>query len=303
MMIRRNSNNRFSSTGLLGSPAGLFAYGIRAFALLSITLLVISCSGKSPKGETITMKGSDTMIILAQRWAEEYMKENPDVRIQVTGGGSGAGISALINGSTDICLASRPMKQGEKLSLMRAYRTPGVQIYAAKDGLSIYTNESNRVRDISIEQLRKVYKGEVTNWKELGGIDSPIVLYGRETSSGTYVFIRDRVLLGADYSPKMLSLSGTAAIVNAVSKDKDAIGYGGAAYAKGIRSLPVKRSNDSKAYLPTEENIKSGIYPISRELLLYTRTMPEGSIKKFIDWIQGPEGKSIAVKVGYFPIK
>ncbi|MDP2884876.1 MAG: phosphate ABC transporter substrate-binding protein [Ignavibacteria bacterium] len=253
--------------------------------------------------EVITVKGSDTMVILAQRWAEIYMAKHPGVTVQVTGGGSGVGISALINGTTDICNASRPMKQSEVDKLKARFNVLGVEIKAAKDGLAIYVNESNPVQELSIDQLKGIYTGAITNWKDLGGPDAKIILYGRENSSGTYVYFKDNVLKGDDFSPMTQTMPGTAAVVNAVSKDKFGIGYGGAAYAKGIKDVKVKKDAASPGYLPTEENVKSGKYPISRYLYLYTRNRPTGALKEYIDWILSSEGQQMVTKVGYFPVR
>jgi phosphate transport system substrate-binding protein len=254
-------------------------------------------------GETITVKGSDTMVILAQRWAELYMSKHPDVTIQITGGGSGTGISALINGTTDICDASRPMKQSERDKLKQRFNTLGVEIKAAKDGLALYVNESNPVQELTLAQIKAIYMSKITNWKEVGGPDSKIILYGRENNSGTYVYFKDNVLDGEDYAAAMQSMPGTAAVVNAVAKDKFGIGFGGAAYGKGIRFLKVKENADSPAYEPTEQNVKSGHYPISRFLYMYTRSRPTGALKQYIDWILSVEGQQIVTKVGYYPIR
>ena len=254
-------------------------------------------------GNVITVKGSDTMVILAQRWAEVYMAKHPGVTVQVTGGGSGVGISALINGTTDICNASRPMKQSEIDKLKARFNVLGVEIKTAKDGLSLYVNESNPVQELSLEQIKKIYTGETQNWKDLGGPDAKIILYGRENSSGTYVYFKDNVLGGADFSPMTQTMPGTAAVVNAVAKDKYGIGYGGAAYGKGIKYAKVKKDAKSTAYEPTEANVKSGLYPISRYLYMYTRNRPTGALKEYVDWILSREGQEIVSKVGYFPVK
>lgn len=252
---------------------------------------------------TITVKGSDTMVILAQRWAEAYMAKHPGSVIQVTGGGSGTGISALINGTTDICNASRPMKSGERAKLKERYATLGVEIKAAKDGLSLYVNEASTIKNLSLPQVKAIYSGKITNWKEVGGPDAKIIVYGRENNSGTYVFFKDNVLGGGDFLPSMLSMPGTAAVVNAVSKDKNGIGFGGAAYAKGIHILALKKTDASPAIEPSAENIKAGTYPLSRFLYLYTANRPTGAVKEYIDWILSPEGQGLATKVGYFPAR
>ena len=254
-------------------------------------------------GETITMKGSDTMVILAQRWAEVYMAKHPSVIIQVTGGGSGTGISALNNGTTDICNASRPMKKSEKEKLKQRFNTLGVEIKAARDGLATYVNESSPVQELTLGQLKEIYSGRTTNWKDVGGPDAKIILYGRENNSGTYVYFKDNVLEGEDYSSAMQSMPGTAAVVNAVARDKNGIGYGGAAYGKGIRFAKVKKDASSPGFEPTAENVKSGDYPITRFLYMYTRSKPSGAMKEFIDWTLSAEGQDVVQKVGYFPVK
>ena len=251
----------------------------------------------------VTVKGSDTMVILAQRWAEAYMKKNPGKKVQVTGGGSGTGISALINGTTDIASASRPMKDDEKGTLRKRFNTPGHETVVAKDGIAIYVNESNPIAELTVEQLRTIYQGDVANWKQVGGPDAPIVLYSRENSSGTYVFFKEHVLANGDYSPRAQTLPGTAAVVNAVAKERNGIGYGGAAYAKGVKEVKVKASPAAPALAPTAEGVKSGTYPLSRDLYMYTRSQPSGEAKGFIDYCLSPEGQEIVAKVGYYPVK
>jgi phosphate transport system substrate-binding protein len=250
----------------------------------------------------VTVKGSDTMVILAQKWAELYMKKNPATNIQVTGGGSGVGITALINGTTDICNSSRPMKQTEIEKLKARYNTLGVEISCAKDGVTIFLNEANKVSELTLKQLSDIYLGKTRNWKELGGADAEIRLYGRENSSGTYVYFHDEVVKG-DYAASVQSLPGTAAVVNAVKKDVNGIGYGGAAYAVGVKHAKVKKDANSQAYVPTAETIGKGQYPITRYLYMYLRNRPTGETKKYIDWILSPEGQSIVTEIGYFPVK
>lgn len=271
-------------------------------AIVSIAVIGIAMSFTLAQ-KTITVKGSDTMVILAQRWAEEYMKKNTGISVQVTGGGSGVGISALINGTTDIADASRPMKDAERQQLKTKYGSMGVEIKVAKDGLSIYLNESNNVKELTLAQIKDIYTGKTTNWKDVGGNDAKIIIYGRENSSGTYVYFKEDVLQNQDYSSLMQSLPGTAAVVNAVAKDKNGIGYGGAAYAKGCKFAKVKKDASSMAYEPTKDNVKSNTYPISRYLYMYTKTKPTEEMKAFIDWILSAEGQALVEKVGYFSIK
>ncbi len=271
--------------------------------LLLVVISLLVSFGFMGSKNTITVKGSDTMVILAQRWAEQYMAKHGDVNIQVTGGGSGVGISALINGTTDICNSSRPMKSSEREKLKTRFNTLGVEIKCAKDGLSVYLSESNPVKELTLDQIKKIYTGQTKNWSEVGGPNAKINIYGRENSSGTYVYFKDFVLSGQDFTPSMQSLPGTAAVVNAVSKDKYAVGFGGAAYAKGIKFAKVKKDASSPAYEPNAENVKSGNYPITRFLYMYTQSRPTGAMKDYIDWILSPEGQSWVVKVGYFPVK
>jgi len=267
--------------------------------LLSVVTLISAAFMVQTK---ITVKGSDTLVILAQRWAETYMKFNPEISIQVTGGGSGVGIAALINGTTDIANSSRPIKKTEIEKLKSRYNTLGVEIPCAKDGITVYLNESNKVEELSLQQLSDIYTEKITNWKEVGGIDAEIKLYGRENSSGTYVFFKDEVVK-ADYAASCQTLPGTAAVVNAVKKDKYGIGYGGAAYATGVKHCKVKKEAGMESYLPTAENVAKNQYPITRYLYMYMRNRPTGEQKKYIDWILSSDGQKIVTEVGYFPVK
>jgi phosphate transport system substrate-binding protein len=271
--------------------------------LMYTLLLALAAVTPAFAGKAITMKGSDTMVILGQRWAEKFMNANPGQIVMVTGGGSGTGIAALINGTTDICQSSRPMKQDEKLKLRDRFQTMGIEIPVAKDGLAVYVHESNGVKELTMDQLKGIYMGTITNWKQVGGKDATIILYGRENSSGTYGFFKEHVLGGRDFSARVQTLPGTAAVVNAVAKDANGIGYGGAAYAKGVRDVAMKKDAKSAAVLPTAANVHDNSYPLSRALFFYLRKAPAGDTKKFIDWILSPDGQKLAVEVGYFPVK
>lgn len=267
----------------------------------SLALVAILTCSFVMAGKAITLKGSDTLLLLGQRWAELYMQKNPGVVIQVTGGGSGVGIAALINGSTDICQASRSMKDSEKKKLRERYFNLGTEIPVAKDGVTIYINEKNPIEEMTLDQIRDIYTGKTTNWFQLGGPDAKIIVYGRENSSGTYVFFREAALKNADYTSSMQSLPGTAAVVNAVAKDRFGIGYGGAAYAKGVKEVAIKTAQGS--FRPNAETVKSGQYPLARDLYWYVRGKPSGEIKKLIDWVLSPEGQQVVAKVGYFTVK
>ena len=265
-------------------------------------ILAVMASVTAFSQAKITVKGSDTMVILAQKWAELYMKSNPQTTVQVTGGGSGVGITALINGTTDICDASRPMKQTEIEKLKARYNTLGVEIPCAKDGVTIFLNEANKVAELTLKQISDIYTAKIRNWKELGGVDAEIRLYGRENSSGTYTYLHDEVVK-ADYASTVQSLPGTAAVVNAVKKDVNGIGYGGAAYAVGVKYAKVKKDESSTGYVPSAETIANNQYPITRYLYMYLRNRPTGETKKYIDWILSQEGQRVVTEIGYFPVK
>jgi phosphate transport system substrate-binding protein len=195
------------------------------------------------------------------------------------------------------------MKASEKEKLKGRFATPGVEIPIARDGLAIYAHTSNPVKELTVAQIRDIFIGKITNWKDVGGNDAPIILYSRENSSGTYVYFKDNVLAGRDFSPRAQTLQGTAAVVNAVSKDANGIGYGGAAYSKGLKFIAVKKDDRSPAYTPTLATVRGGQYPITRYLFLYSRTAPKGDLKAFVDWAQSPAGQDVVTKVGYFPLK
>ncbi|MCB4791036.1 MAG: PstS family phosphate ABC transporter substrate-binding protein [Elusimicrobia bacterium] len=271
--------------------------------VLSLGLFSFAGGDQNSKRKTITIKGSDTMVILGQRWAEDYMKSHPDIIVQVTGGGSGTGIAALINGSTDICQASRPLKDEENKLIIQKRGKGSKEIPVAQDGIAIYCNEKNPVISLTIEQLKQIYQGKINNWSQLGWDKKEIVLYGRENNSGTYTYFKEHVLKGEDFYNMVQSLPGTAAVVNAISKDKYSIGYGGMAYAKGIKEIGVKKDDKSPALLPSIKNIVSGVYPVSRKLYFYTVAEPAGVTKDFIEWVLAKEGQEICQEVGYVCLK
>jgi phosphate transport system substrate-binding protein len=274
-----------------------------SLSLFALLPLFIAARPGVARAGNITVKGSDTMVILGQRWAEEFMKKNPATIIQVTGGGSGTGISALINGTTDICESSRSMKSTEKEKLRDRYNNTGVEIPVARDGLAVYLNGTNPVSDLTLDQLKGIYTGRLTNWKEVGGPDARIIVYSRENSSGTYVFFKETVLGGADFTPRAQTMPGTAAVVNSVAKEKFGIGYGGAAYAKAIKIVKVKKDAGSAGIAPSKATVLDGTYPLARPLFFYLRAKPTGDIKSFIDWVLSGEGQGIVEKVGYYPVK
>jgi phosphate transport system substrate-binding protein len=251
----------------------------------------------------ITVKGSDTIVILAQKWAEVYMAKKPAVKIQVTGGGSGVGIAALLNKGTDLANASRKMKPAEVAECLRAYGKRPTEYKVALDGITVYVHESNPVKDLTLDQLRLIFTGKTKNWKEVGGPDARITLYSRENSSGTYEFFKEHVLDGRDFAARAQTMPGTAAIIAAVAKDPNGIGYGGAAYGKGVKHLAVRQDASSPAIEPTEEAVVKGTYPIWRFLYVYVvPDLDKGEVAEYIRWMRSGEGQNVVKDIGYFPL-
>ncbi|MDB6018985.1 MAG: Phosphate binding protein [Pedosphaera sp.] len=257
----------------------------------------------SAQAGTITVKGSDTLVILAQKWAEVYMGKHPEVKIQVTGGGSGIGFAALQSKQTDIADASRKIKPAEVAGCIKAFNARPTEYKVAVDGLSVYVNNDNPVKELSLDQLHDIFTGKTRNWKEIGGNDAPITVYSRENSSGTYEFFKEHVLKGQDFAASAQTMPGTAALLQAVSKDKNGIGYGGAAYGAGAKALGVKKDEGSKAILPTEETVLNQTYPIWRYLYNYVNpALDKGEIQTYLNWIRSEEGQKIVKEVGYYPL-
>ncbi len=285
-------------------------FKIQIVGLMAAVVLAVTPSAYAAKN--ITVKGSDTMVILGQRWAERYMQQNPETAVQVTGGGSGTGIAALINGTTDIANSSRPIKETEIAKAKQSGYYP-FEVKSAFDSLAVVVHSANPVQNLTLKQLLGIYTGRINNWKEVGGDDRPILRYCRESNSGTYVFFKEHVLKNADYAPDCQTMPGTSAVANAVSKDPGGIGYGGAAYYVNnsqLRIVSVKKDDKSEAVNPVSPDGKldyeaawTGRYPISRYLYMYTGFKPKGEIKSYIDWILSPEGQKVVEEVGYIPLK
>jgi len=272
----------------------------KSFLILGLAMVIIG-TGILVAGSTITIKGSDTLVRLGQRWAEEYMKEFPGTVIQVSGGGSGTGIAALLNGSTDICEASRDMKEKEYKKAKELGITP-YRVSVALDGIAVFLHEENPVQNLTYAQLKGIYTGSITNWKEVGGNDARIILYGRENNSGTYTFFKEHVLNKEDYSEYTQTLPGTAAVVNAVSKDKNGIGYGGIAWAKGVKFAAVSEEDGGEYVIPSVETVSDGTYPISRDLYWFFSGQPTGNLKKLVNWALSDKGQKIAEEIDYVPL-
>jgi phosphate transport system substrate-binding protein len=267
---------------------------------LALSAVALACSAHAG---TITAKGSDTMVILAQKWAEVYMSKHPATKIQVTGGGTGTGFAALQNQTTDLCDASRKIRPKEIENCIRAFNKRPTEYKVALDGLSVYVNSENPVKELSIPQLEGIFTGKTRNWKAVGGPDLPITVYSRENSSGTYEFFKENVLRGRDFAASAQTMPGTAAVLQAVAKDKNGIGYGGAAYGAGAKHLPIKKDEGSPAIEPTEDNVVKAIYPIWRYLYIYVNpALDKGEVKSYLDWIRSDDGQKVVKDVGYFPL-
>ena len=269
--------------------------------LLIAALAVASVAGAFAKN--ITVIGSDTMLILAQKWAEVYMGAHKEIKIQVNGGGSGIGFAALQNQTTDLCDASRGAKPAEIANCIKAFNHRPTEYKVAVDGLSIYVNTDSPVKELTLAQLSDIFTGKTKNWKAVGGPDLPITLYSRENSSGTYEFFKTKVLNGQDFAASAQTMPGTAAIIQAVSKDKGGIGYGGAGYGAGAKHLSIKKDDNSPAIDPTEANVINHTYPIWRYLYVYVNpALDKGDIGTYLNWIRSDEGQKIVKDVGYFPL-
>ena len=260
-----------------------------------------SDSPRTRRGETITIKGSDTMVILAQKWAEAYMMNNPGTALQVSGGGSGTGIAALINGTADLANASRPMKDKEKAKVEETRGAAPVEFQVALDALAVYVQKDNKIESLTIPQLKKIFRAQATNWKEFGGPDEKIVIYSRENNSGTYAYFKEHVLDNEDFAATAQTLPGTSAVINAVSKDPRGIGYGGIAYAEGVRAIKVAKEG-AESVEPTMENATGGAYPLARFLNIYSAGEPKGLAKSYLDFVLSDDGQSIVEGVGYYPL-
>jgi phosphate transport system substrate-binding protein len=269
---------------------------------LAITALAVAASANVWAGN-ITVKGSDTLLILAQKWAEVYMGQHAEVKISVTGGGTGTGFAALQNQTTDLCDASRKAKAAEILNCIKAFTARPTEYKVALDGLSVYVNGENPLKELTVAQVGDIFTGKIKNWKEVGGPDAPITLYSRENSSGSYEFFKEHVLNGHDFAASAQTMPGTAAILQAVAKDKGGIGYGGAAYGAGAKHLSIKKDKNSPAIEPTEETILKGTYPIWRYLYVYVNpALDKGEISAYMSWIRSDAGQKVVKDVGYFPL-
>lgn len=276
--------------------------------VLSSSLLLAACTGS---GGGIVIQGSDTEVQLVSTLVEAFAKTHPDASISVAGGGSAVGIAALINGESDITNASRQMKK-EELEQARANNLDPQEYILARDGLSVIVHPDNTIATISLDQLGAIFRGDVTNWKDVGGTDAPIALYGRQSTSGTFGFFRDTVVKG-DYASSMRQMEGSQAIVDAVQADRNGVGYVGVGYIKdaagtaktGINIVPVSATVGSVAYSPLDKNaVEQELYPIARRIYQYLPMPPmKGSlIEAFLQFESSPEGQRIIEESGFYSL-
>jgi len=282
--------------------------------LLSLALLV-ACDGRPDKSssesgtvQTIENKGSDTIVNLALAWAEAYAEVRPEVRISVTGGGSGTGIAAMINGTVDIANASRKMKP-EEMKEARENGIEPVEHIIAGDAIAVVVHPSNPVDGLSIAQLSAVFTGQITNWRQAGGQDRPIVLLSRESNSGTHVYFLERVVregIKKDdrlFSPDTLLIPSSEGISNEIRHNPNAIGYDGLGYVTpDQKTLCIVDKPGDPCVPPSVETAQDGTYPIARPLFMYTAGEPTGAIREYLDWILGSEGQALVRKLGFVPL-
>lgn len=266
-------------------------------------ILLVLLSVNQLFAQKIKIKGSDTVLPLTQTEAEEYMKKNKSASIMVTGGGSGVGLAALENGTTDIAQASRSLKMDEKLKLKekgKAFK----EVIIAYDALAVIVHPSNKVTQLTREQLEGIYTGKITNWKQVGGADMKIVVYSRETSSGTYEFFKEHVMSNKNFAGSALLMPATGAIVQSVSQTKGAIGYVGLAYLeKSLKAIKVSYNQGKTFVAPSVAAAKNKTYPISRPLYYYYLTAVEKTVSPFIKFVLSPAGQQLVLKSGYIPLK
>ncbi len=282
--------------------------------LFGLVWLLVGCGPRQTSAaevagpaQTIENKGSDTLVNLALAWAETYIELHPEVRISVTGGGSGTGIAAMINGTVDIANASRAMKP-EEIAAAEANGITPLEFTVARDAIAVVVHPSNPVDGLTLQQISNIYTGKITNWHQVGGEDRPIVLLSRESNSGTYVYFLENVIrLGEKsnllFSPDTLLMPSSEGISTEVRQNPNALGYDGLGYVTPDQKMIAVAQDASGPYvLPSVDTVNDGSYPISRPLYMYTAGQPNGDIKAYLDWILG-EGQTLVPKLGFVPLR
>ncbi len=286
----------------------LFTFFVLCFALSACASSSAQASSTSPTSY-IENKGSDTIVNLALAWAEKYQTDHPDVRISVTGGGSGTGIASLINGTVDIANASRKIKDEEVTEAQKNGINP-VEHVIARDAIAVIVNPENPVNELTLQQISDIYSGKISNWKDVGGDDRPIVRLSRETNSGTHVYFLETVLrLGKKddktlFSMDTLLLPSSEGIIAEVRQNPNAIGYDGLGYVpEDVKKIAIATAAGEAYVLPSVETVNNKTYPIARDLYMYTAGEPTGIVKTYLDWILSPEAQQIVLQLGFVPIK
>jgi len=282
---------------------------------LVVLLLLVACSGGGDHAgslpettASIENKGSDTIVNLALAWAERYQALHPEVRISVTGGGSGTGIAALINGTVTIANASRQIKS-EEIEAAQANGINPMEFIVARDAIAVIVHPSNPVTKLTLQQISDLYSGKISNWAKVGGEDRPIVRLSRETNSGTHVYFLETVLRLGDkenktlFSMDTLLLPSSEGIINEVRQNPNAIGYDGLGYVpKDLKIIQVAETEGGAYVLPMISTVNDKSYPIARDLYMYTAGEPTGAVKDYLDWILSPEAQEIVARLGFVPI-
>lgn len=284
--------------------------------IVSLLALVglVNCGGKRDQGEgqcsTIQVKGSDTMVNLAQAWAEEYKKVKPAVNVEVSGGGSGVGIAALLKGTVDMVDASRDLKPAEREQAKKNTGKDPMEFVVGFDALAVYVHKDNPLNEITFEQLEQIYAedGTIVKWSQLGvtipgAASDEIVRVSRQSSSGTYEFFREQVLKNKDFKLGSRDMNGSKEVAELVGNTKTAIGYSGMGYATtDVKMLKISAGAGEPAYDPTAENTMERKYPLARSLHIYTLGEPVGVVREYLDWILSEAGQLIVEESGYVPV-
>lgn len=269
---------------------------VRRNLLIALSLLSLGANAQR-------IKGSDTVLPVAQQTAERFMNQHPEARVTVTGGGTGVGISALMDHTTDIAMASRPIKFSEKMKIKGTGEEVD-EVIVAYDALAVVVHPSNPVKQLTRQQLEDIFRGKITNWQQVGGENRKIIVYSRETSSGTYEFFKESVLKNKNYMSGSLSMPATGAVIQSVSQTKGAIGYVGLAYVSPrVKTLAVSYDNGMHYAHPSVENATNKTYPIVRPLYYYYNANNKEAVAPLIDFILSGEGQDIIKKSGYIPVK
>ncbi len=283
--------------------------------LLLLVFLVTACAPaanpSSPQTDSVYIenKGSDTIVNLALAWAEQYQSDHADVRISVTGGGSGTGIAALINGTVDIANASRKIKS-EEIEEAQSKGIEPVEHIIARDAIAVIVHPENPVSQLTLQQISDIYSGKISNWSEVGGEDRPIVRLSRETNSGTHVYFLETVLrLGEKenktlFSTDTLLLPSSEGIINEVRQNPNAIGYDGLGYVPDdLKTIAIAKETGGAYVLPSAATVNDKTYPIARDLYMYTAGEPTGIIKTYLEWLLSTQAQTIVTELGFVPIE